>query len=648
MLLKTLQRLLPIFNTMSMKQRYGMLLCSVSVFLMLAVCAHAEEPGYIQSLIEQARQQKLFNDRYWHILLHYKKGLFGVKSLVDDPAFFLAKNGKSDPKAELEATIAAFFQDPKSDNKDHPVCKFIGRFKWLKEKLSIDSARLAVGECETFDSIMADIKPRAATLIFPTYYMNSPASMFGHTLINIETESRSTLLNPAINYSAITTETNGLLFAVKGLFGYYKGYYSIEPYYQKIQEYSDINQRDIWEYPLSLEKDEVMRLMMHLWELKDVYADYYFFDENCSYNLLFLLESARPSLRLTEKFPLWALPIDTIRAVKKESLLENIIYRPSKAAKIQHKISLLSKAHQKIALDIIHGRIEPQTFSESALEKEEKIRIIDLAVDYLQYRYAKKSIEKTDYQQILLKTLTTRSKLGQSEDSYQVSLPPRPDDSHETARFSIGGGVKDGKAFGEISIRPVFCDMTDSDYSPTHGTQIQFANTRLRYYSEDQKIVLENLDLIDIMSVSPRDDYFKPYSWKVNTGFFRKTMNEDEETSLYRLNTGGGMAVFSDLLGLSYAFAETEMNLGGKLENSYALGAGFSAGILKRIRDKQSLHLWAKQLFFLIGDDHQVTEASFSYYFKLSRSMSLGADIVWRKAFEYHQTDAAIRWHFFF
>lgn len=623
-------------------------MCSVSVFLMLTAFAHAEDSDYIRSLTDQARQQKLYNDRYWHILLHYKKGLFGIKSLVDDPAFFLAKNGKSDPQAELEATIAAFFQDPKTDSKDHPVCKFIGRFRWLKEKLSIDPTRLSVCECETFDKVMADIKPAAATVIFPTYYMNSPASMFGHTLINIETESRSTLLNPAINYSAITTETNGLLFAVKGLFGYYKGYYSIEPYYQKIQEYSDINQRDIWEYPLSLEKDEVMRLMLHLWELKDVYADYYFFDENCSYNLLFLLEAARPSLRLTEKFPLWALPIDTIRAVKNEHLIENVIYRPSKAAKIQHKISLLSKEDRKTALDIIHGRIEPQAFPESALETQEKIRIIDLAIDYIQYRYAKKGMEKTDYQQILLKNLTARSKLGQSEENYEVHPPPRPDESHETARFSIGGGVKDGQAFGEISIRPVFCDLTDSDYSPTHGTQIQFANTRLRFYSEDKKIVLENLDLIDIMSVSPRDAFFKPYSWKVNTGFFRRTMAEDDETTLYRLNTGGGMAVYSDLLGLSYAFAEAELNLGGKLENGYALGAGVSAGILKRIRDKHSLHLWAEQLYFMLGDDHQLTQASFSYYFKLSRNMSLGADIVWRKAFDYDQTEAAIRWHFFF
>jgi hypothetical protein len=75
------------------------------------------------------------------------------------------------------------------------------------------------------------------------------------------------------------------LYAIKGLFGFYRGYYSILPYYAKIQEYRDVSDRDIWEYPLNLEYEEVIKLLMHIYELNAIYSDYYFFDENCSYFL---------------------------------------------------------------------------------------------------------------------------------------------------------------------------------------------------------------------------------------------------------------------------------------------------------------------------------------------------------------------------
>ncbi|RJT69815.1 DUF4105 domain-containing protein, partial [Escherichia coli] len=53
-----------------------------------------------------------------------------------------------------------------------------------------------------------------------------------------------------------------------------------------------------------------------VWELKQVRFDYYFFDENCSFRLLELMEIARPGIELTEQFPLTAIPTDTVRLVR--------------------------------------------------------------------------------------------------------------------------------------------------------------------------------------------------------------------------------------------------------------------------------------------------------------------------------------------
>ena len=61
-----------------------------------------------------------------------------------------------------------------------------------------------------------------------------------------------------------------------------------------------LENRDVWEYELNLEPHEIERLLAHTWELGFTRFDYYFFDENCSYHLLSLLDVARPGVELTD------------------------------------------------------------------------------------------------------------------------------------------------------------------------------------------------------------------------------------------------------------------------------------------------------------------------------------------------------------
>src|SRR5690348_15259365 len=72
----------------------------------------AEQPdrAYLADLLRRASEEKLADDRYWHLLLHYRKNLFeGSTSEADDPGFFLAPDGKTNPQAELTATLTQLF-----------------------------------------------------------------------------------------------------------------------------------------------------------------------------------------------------------------------------------------------------------------------------------------------------------------------------------------------------------------------------------------------------------------------------------------------------------------------------------------------------------------------------------------------------------
>jgi len=104
----------------------------------VSIISHAQQPdheAYLQDLIAKAQQKHLSDQREWHLLLHYRKGLFGgYESEQDDPGFFLSPNGKTDPAAELNATLAKFFSDELVGRSRQPAqCAFIARYHWLKD-----------------------------------------------------------------------------------------------------------------------------------------------------------------------------------------------------------------------------------------------------------------------------------------------------------------------------------------------------------------------------------------------------------------------------------------------------------------------------------------------------------------------------------
>src|SRR3954464_1096773 len=68
------------------------------------------DPAYLPELLAQARKKSLSEERAWLRLGHWRsRFLGGWLSEADGPGLFLSPSGKSDPAAELEATLRGFF-----------------------------------------------------------------------------------------------------------------------------------------------------------------------------------------------------------------------------------------------------------------------------------------------------------------------------------------------------------------------------------------------------------------------------------------------------------------------------------------------------------------------------------------------------------
>jgi len=304
--------------------------------------------------VMRAVAENLAQDDYWLRLVHYKRKGTGYHSQADDPDFFNAPEGKNSPIAELVATLRAFFLP--GDDDRHPQCRFPARLHWLNQRLGLVALGLPAKHCKKLTQWRRTLNAEHATLVFPAAYLNSPSSMFGHTLLRLtpaDFRKSTPLAAYALNYAANANEDDGgLAYSFKGLFGGYPGLFSIVPYYEKIKQYSDIESRDIWEYSLNLNQAEIDQLMRHAWEVKNINFDYYFLTENCSYHMLSLLEVARPGSRLTDGFSIKAIPSDTVRAVVNIGMADKAVYRPATTTLLRQHLALLDASQRKLVYQL--------------------------------------------------------------------------------------------------------------------------------------------------------------------------------------------------------------------------------------------------------------------------------------------------------
>ena len=271
---------------------------------------------------DQAESLKLADERGWETLLFLRERLFGGKtSMVDTPAFFLASETNWTPAAELQATIAAMTTPlaPGAQPDTQVVCRLPARFRWLSEHLPGFGAAVGKVDCPAFDTWRARLNTDGVSLVFSSYFADNPSSMFGHSFLRLHKRSEkgkvvSDFLDDTFNFMAYPTTDNPVYYVIDGLFGRFPGRFSMAAFYMKIQEYNNSDRRDLWEYRLAFDHDDLDRLQRVLWEMEPTAINYFYFDENCSLILLTVLEAAKPTLHLPPLHP-WVIPSDSLRAV---------------------------------------------------------------------------------------------------------------------------------------------------------------------------------------------------------------------------------------------------------------------------------------------------------------------------------------------
>lgn len=619
-------------------------LCCLGAVLQLstAPCGTAApgDPSYLTELIERATEAHLADEREWQVLLHYSRNVFGgFTSMQDDPGFFMAPNGKTDPHAELAATLTQFFSDELVGRSKQPAqCAFVARYHWLKDKLLFDERRLPAQRCERFTRWFNEFNAEAISVIFPTGFMNNPSSMFGHTFLRIDSKGQTPqtrILDYTINYAAQVPPDTGPEYAIKGIFGSYPGYFSTIPYYLKVQEYRDIENRDIWEYRLDLTEAQVRRLLMHAWELGNAYFDYFFFDENCSYHILSLIEAAEPSIHLIDRFPVYTIPVDTVRVLGHSGIVGEVVSRPSRSTSVRRKRDAMAGEEQAWLNRLIGDPAHLKSERFRSLAPARQAFILETASDYLLMR-GSAGKEGEPFREKNKSILAARSQL--KVPPAEMAIEPyvkRPDLGHGTSRIGLGAGWRNDRAFEEINVRAAYQDLLDPDYGYTPNAQIEVLSFAVRHYHNQSQARLERFSPVNMISISPIDSLFQAPSWKLNLGMNTIAHGGCQLCTNGYFSGGVGGAVESHLLGrqIFYAMAEVEANASKAYEENHRIGGGGTFGMLTDITERWKLMASGTYLRYALG------EKSEDFRWSVGQRLSLTTNLAFRVEYNHRSHD---------
>lgn len=566
-------------------------------------------PVQAQVPLDPQRVKEVAAAPRWQRLLHYKSHWFtGHHSAIDGKGFFFSREGAKDAEKELRATIDAFTSaaDTKiSKLSQPPACAFPARFRYLNEEFQLG---LTMPKCEKWEEFLSRFNGYdSVTLIFSTAYPNNPASMFGHSFLRINSwaepgRAKLDLLDYGLSYAAqVPEDENNFLFVWFGLTGGYIGTFSSIPYYAKVQEYNNSESRDLWEYDLNINHDETWWLLANVWEIEvNSYSDYYFFDENCSYEILSLLEVAKPDWQVAD-YLFHMIPGESVKKVaRQKGAIAKVKFRPSLFKKLNAYGERLSAEERKSFFSIIQGG-SPAAAATVTL---------DAGIQYFYYLKQQKSGALSEGDSaIFQKILAERSHRGPPAPEPIFEEKSRPELGHHASRLSLGAGMQKGTsgygAFEEIGIKFAYHDLLNHDIGFVPFSEISFPHIDLRWFSKENRLWVQRIEFLSINSLSPWSWMKHSLSWRAVAAY---EVPIDQCSFCHILhaegNVGFSQAIAEDRW-RSYQLAGIYSDTGKALNRGWRTGPKLTFGLLANVTEK-----WKHQIEWSISSNPWAREKS--------------------------------------
>jgi hypothetical protein len=196
--------------------------------------------------------------------------------------------------------------------------------------------------------------------------------------------------------------------------------------------------------------------------------------------------------------------------------------------------------------------------------------------------------------------------------------PVDPLDGHDTMMTSLSAGYEEGDYFSDLELRVTYHDLLDNSAGYPPNTSLNMGRLAVRA-KEGKSVQIQAIDIIEINSLYPRDNFFKPLAWQVSGGFDRQWT--DKQTDLVpQVNGGVGFTWHAPLDGRVFGLLRSRLEYNEQFDRELDIAGGFSVGYFRQ-RTYGNTFLQAEQLYFTDGISR--TNVQFSHNIVVARNSAL-------------------------
>jgi hypothetical protein len=473
-------------------------------------------------ILNKSNSKKLYNKNEWKALLHYDNKL----NILDNNFIFSNKNFSL--KNELNSTIKSFYakKEKYKNINNHPQCKFPSRLLFVVNELNIDSEEFPKINCPNLNNYRQKAPMENISLIYASEKVNSPSSMMGHSFLKytgINSDNQEKM--HAISFYTIVDSFNIFKLTYQNMISGMNGLFSLKPYSETIRPYIEEENRNIWEYRLSLSEYRKKLIYYHVWELKDIRMKYFFTKYNCSTVIYYLLSLGNP--KIYDENKLWVTPLDTVKFIYKYDLVKNTKLLPSD----QWLIKMLEENIDIKKLKKLNEIIENKKYEEIPKLDFYSLKLLEIIN---KNKYLKKGIDINEYNSInsILLPLKTDNIIDISKYKQVKNIP------HER-QLSLGYSSVNNQNYTKISFLPASHLLNDNNYDYFGESELKVASLSILLNREDIK--LEEFVLYGMKSYMPTSTFSNDLSYEFELSI-KKEFNKSKNY-VHNSKISGGVGI---------------------------------------------------------------------------------------------------------
>lgn len=433
---------------------------------------------------------ELSQSNEWKALLHISDNNV---SEINDLNFFISH--QTNPKLEMETLL--------NKKNCENICKYPARYRYLSKAFDLN---ISFEHCTNLNRYLDDSKGDNVSIVFASSFLESPTSYFGHTFIKINKRDNA-FFSQTLGYAAELPQNVGIFSLIsKGIGGGFTGKYISSPYFKLIEEYSNMEQRTLFEYELDLSKEEIDNLIWHSYEMLSTKVPYRFFSENCAYEVFWFLENARPNSRLIQRLKPYVIPYATIELLKDEHLIKSTLVREPKIEHLSKIYFSMTNEEKNLFDEFKNYGDKLEYFTNKNVNKDVKNKVIELTNGYYDILFKKFRIVKSDYDDV-------------KNMDYNQSKPTVKKDFEYKKQSSVyfGRVITKSDNLELLGFRPAMFSRYEPQNNLLNEQSLEFLKVELEK-KHNNDIKLNKFDLINLESMNKQFSFYEPKSWRFYLG----------------------------------------------------------------------------------------------------------------------------------